>query len=175
MSKGIEIKELPDGTTQFTANGQEYFVESKLSLDRYRDFQKMELHISFQQGFNGMFNTLKEIYEKAQKGLLADVAVLAHNAMQGVIDIEKRRDACFYMCALFINTKDEDRRTITNEQVDAKIKDWTEEGLDTRFFLQCAASLVNGFIPIYEQIFQSTLEAKIQEAEFNTLSKMRGA
>lgn len=136
----------------FKANGTEYFVESGLSFDRFIMYQMLQVECGYDVSFSSMFENLKKAYGLLDKMKLADAAVTIHNILQGISKVEERKIPVLQMCALFINTKDENRRDINNDMVDKKIKDWTEEGLDIRPFFQLALSSIQNFSNAWQEI-----------------------
>jgi hypothetical protein len=136
----------------FTANGKEYFVETGLSFDRFLMYQMLQIECGYDVSFSTMFDNLKKAYGLLDKLKLADAAVILNNLMHGISKVEDRKIPVLQMCALFINTKDENRKEITNDMVDAKIKDWTEEGLDIRPFFPLALSSIQNFSNAWQEI-----------------------
>jgi hypothetical protein len=155
--KVIDIKE-----KKFTANGTDYFIESGLSFERFRMYQKLQIECGYEVGFEGMFNRIKQIYDLCNAMKFADIAVLTSNILQGVVKVEERKIPVLSMCALFINTKDEDRKTINDDVVDKKIADWEAEGLDITPFFQLALSSMANFSKAWEEVTRNILE-KSQE------------
>jgi hypothetical protein len=109
-----------------------------------------------------MFNRIKQIYDLCNAMKFADIAVLTSNILQGVVKVEERKIPVLSMCALFINTKDEDRKTINDDVVDKKIADWEAEGLDITPFFQLALSSMANFSKAWEEVTRNILE-KSQE------------
>lgn len=136
----------------FKANGTEYFVEAGLSFDRFLMYQMLQVECGYDVSFSSMFENMKKAFELLNKQKPAEAAVLIHNIMQGVAKVEERRMPVLQMCALFINTKEEDRKKIDNDMVDKKIKDWTQEGLDIRPFFQLALSSIQNFSNAWQEI-----------------------
>lgn len=136
----------------FKANGKEYFVESGLSFDRFLMYQMLQVDCGYGVSFSMFFDGLKKSFDLLNKLKLAEAAVQISNLMAGIAQVEERKIPVLQMCALFINTKDEDRRIITNDMVDAKIRDWTEEGLDIRPFFPLALSSIQNFSNAWQEI-----------------------
>ncbi len=137
--KTIDLKE-----KSFTANGKVYYIETGISFDRYLMYQKLQIEVGYAIGFSGLYDKMKEVYSLCNDRKFADIAVLANNVINGIKQISSRKIPALSLCALFINTADEDRGVITDDMVDAKISDWEAEGLDiTPFFslaIACVAS-----------------------------------
>ena len=135
-------------------SGKEYLIESELSVVRFQEFEKLQSHVGFGVDFEGVINKLKDAFEDLNKSKPADAAIKIHNLLNGVIQkVENREHPIMEMCALFINSEDEDRTEFNVDKIKRKIEDWRE--YSTNDFFQLAFTLVNNFIPIYEEISQS--------------------
>jgi len=150
----MELKKLDFKKKEFKANGTTYYIESELSIDRFRQFEKLQSHVGFGIDFEGIVNRLKDAYEYLNKSKPADAAIVLHNVLNGIIsNIEGREHPIMELCALFINTKDEKRDEFNQDDINKKIADWKEYAVND--FFQLAFNLVDGFIPIYEEISQN--------------------
>lgn len=141
----------------FEANGKMYYIESSISFDRYRDMQKMEVELSFASTMEHFREGIKKIYDtlNSRDGKMADAAVICHNLLLGAASLdEKWTPPVMKMCALFINTKDEDRTTINQAQIDEKINDWTMAGIDAVSFFRLALGSIPGFQSAYNEASQ---------------------
>jgi hypothetical protein len=163
MSK--ELKKIDLNAKSFIANGKEYFIEGSLSFERFLMYQMLQVEVGYDVSFEGMFNKVKEAFDLMNKLKLGEAAVVLHNIMSGVSNIDNRRIPVLNMCGLFMNTADEDRGTITNEMIDRKIEDWTKEGLDVLPFFQFAASSIKGFTAAYEEAIPDTLKKQGEKEE----------
>jgi hypothetical protein len=150
--------------TEFEANGTKYYVEKGLSFDRYLFYLMAQIECGYDVSFKSMFDNIKKAYELVNKMKLIEGGVILHNILHGITKIEQRRIPVLTMCALFINTADEDRRVITDEMVDKKIKDWTAEGLEINSFFQLAISSMANFSRAWEEI-SLTISADLKKAE----------
>lgn len=142
----MELKEIDPKVKSFTANGKEYFVESKLSIERFIAYQKLEVEFAFNGGFASIMKMLDQSFEHLNKGELASACVLVDNTRKSIRKQDKdKRIPAIDLCSLFLNTKDEDRRVITDEMLLEKQRDFEEEGIPIDFFLHLAANLVTGY------------------------------
>jgi len=119
-------------------------------------YQKLQIELGYEMGFEGVFKNIRKIYELCNQQKFADIAVLTHNILQGVKTVDNRRIPALEMCALFINTKEEDRGSINDDMVQEKIKDWQAEGLDVASFFAIAVAFIQGFVNGYKEITQLT-------------------
>lgn len=156
----------------FKANGVDYFIEKSLSFDRYEMYQKLSIECGYDVSFNGMYEGLMKLFELQNQGKLADAAVLTHNLITGISNIGKRTNPVLAMCALFINKKDEDRDTINDEIISAKIADWKAEHIAMEFFFAIATATMTGFIKACEESTQSSfLMKKLRRVSKSNTSK----
>lgn len=142
----MELKNLDPKVKSFMANGKEYFVESRLSIERFIAYQKLEVEFAFNGGFAAIMKMLDSSFEFLNKGELANACVLVDNTRKSIRKQDKdKRIPALDLCSLFLNTKDEDRRVITDEMLMEKQRDFEEEGIPVDFFLHLAANLVTGY------------------------------
>lgn len=152
------VKSIDFSAGSFEANGETYYLESKLSIGRYCEFVILQRELQM-----GM--TLEEIYEsqKVQKQLLnqvrfADAAVHVDKLINHCIKLKEKEPTVLKLCTLFINAKDEDRTVWNNDLVVKKLNDWKKAGINTSDFFAIALTLVPGFIEIYNNFTQSIIE-----------------
>jgi hypothetical protein len=160
--QGIPLKVIDLNVGSFMANGKEYFIEKSISQERFMMYQKLQIELTYQTGFAGMYRAMQNIFELCNKQKLADVAVIAHNALNGIKITEDKRIPALELAALFVNEKDEDRKIINQDMVDKKLKDWEAEGLDITPFFQLAINSIAGFKEIYNELIQTSLEEVIK-------------
>ncbi|HYH14948.1 MAG TPA: hypothetical protein VD794_07005 [Flavisolibacter sp.] len=139
---------------EFTANGKRYIIESELSIERFSQYQMLEMELGYGLTFKSLYEKLTKVYEQVNKMKFADAAVQLDNIIRGVANIGKQDHAIFKMCALFCNTEGEDRSTINQDMIDAKIDDWKKEGIQASDFFRLASSTVRG---LYEAL-QNTVQ-----------------
>lgn len=149
-----ELKTPEKEAKSFTANGVEYFIEQSLSFERYKMYQKLQIECGYDVTFYGMFEKVKEAYGLLNKMKMADAAVILHNIMSGVSNVDKRQIPVLEMCALFINAKDENRNEINQDMVDKKIADWQQEGIAVDYFFSIAISTMQNFVTAYNEVSQ---------------------
>ena len=64
----MELKELNFSENAFVANGTQYFVNSSLSVERFRWFEKYQVNFGFAKDFKSIYAALKKSIELANKG-----------------------------------------------------------------------------------------------------------
>ncbi|WP_179022055.1 hypothetical protein [Winogradskyella forsetii] len=165
MSKTESVTKLktiePKIGFQFSANGKDYIIEDKLSIARSMLSSEFEINL-FDSSTNSIKKTLISAYNdlngtnKDRSVKFADAAIKIHNLVNKIQNNLSFKDLpILRYCALYINHKDEDRRTITDEQINTKIEDWQEEGIEiSGFFL-----LVLSVLPSVKKDFVKYMEA----------------
>ena len=155
----IPLKTIDIKTKSFTANGNEYFIEmGGISMERFIEYEKLQVELGYGVTFIQLYDAIKEGYEMCNKQRFADLAVKLYNILQGVKTFEERRTPAFELCALFINTKDENRAIINKDMIAAKLNDWEKEGMDAVPFFQLAVSSLQSFSTAYNVAIQIASE-----------------
>lgn len=156
---GKALKVIDLKTKSFTANGKEYFIEmGGISMQRFIEYEKLQVELGYGVTFIQLYELIKESYELCNKQRFADLAVKLYNALQGIKTFEERRIPAFELCALFINTKEENRAIITSDMTAIKLADWEAEGLDAVPFFQLAVSSLTNFSTAYNVATQIASE-----------------
>lgn len=148
-----DLKELDKEARFFEANGKTYYIETKLSIERYAEFQILEKEAGFGTTFENFYGEVAKAYQDLQTFKAADACVKLHNILTGCADIERKQPTLLKICALFMNTKDEDRATIDDDRIAEKIEDWSTE-YDLTGFFHRALNTVSGFFKIYADMHQ---------------------
>lgn len=157
-----QLKRLDFNKQEFTANGTVYRIETSFSIERYCEYQKLEKELAFGTSFSGMYVNLKKMYDLLNSTKFVETSVVLNNLMNGMSKIEEREPTMLKLCALFINTENEDRTVVNNDVMEKKIADWKAEGIDVRDFFSLALNTMDGFIAAYKSLTQSILEIEGQ-------------
>lgn len=136
----------------FEANGTRYTIEGALTIERYAELQILEKELGYGLTFKAMFDKLSQAFALLNKQKPADAAVLLNDMIRGMAKIQEREPIVLKICALFMNTDDEDRSSFSADMYNRKISDWKAEKLDMRDFFTVASNSVNGFIEIYRTV-----------------------
>lgn len=150
----VKLKKLDTSARSFTAGGVEYFIETQLSISRFHQYQIYEKEAGFGLTFKDMFQNLLKVREDLNKVKFVDCAVRVDNLINGMAKMEEKEHTLLKMCALFMNTKDEDRGEINDDMITAKIETWQNE-YEVNGFFTLALNTVNGFFTIYKEMHQS--------------------
>lgn len=160
-----ELKTPAKDEISFMANGKKYLIEAKMSIARKIMSDKIVAELMKGGTLGEIFNDWKSVYDLANSQKFADIVVLAYNRMEGIkkYQEESRYDQVLYLCALYINEENEDRRFLSLEQIKAKIADWEAEGIEYAFFLSLVKTLLSGLQKSSPDISPSTSEEMPEE------------
>ena len=167
-----ELKTLDLNASEFEANGTKYYIKDTLSVERYRQFEKLQVSFGFAREFKQIYDMLTKSVDLANKGKGLEAWNIIFNLREevGKNNLDNKHQNGMYICALFVVTEDEDLTSWDLQLADKKIADWNKEGIDVNFFFRLAANLVNGYISILEEIFQSTSEVAEQMEKMKDIS-----
>lgn len=144
--------ELEGDFKAFEVGGVKFFVEDTLSVSRFREFEKLQIEVGFGRDFAEIFAGFSKIYEALQKGKVADAAVICSNYLEGVKGpLAGRANPVLRLCALFINTEGENKKTYDERDTIKKIDIWEKAGVDMSFFFSLAITLIPGFMKAYKE------------------------
>ena len=153
----MELKKLPFDKGEFIANGVTYRIKNTLTLARFVEFEKLQNHFGFGMTFSAIVGKLNESIDYANKGKGVEAWNIIFNLKEGIAyRLEDRTHPVLLLASLFIVTEDEDLTAWNELDQKVKIENWNKEGYDVNDFFQLASNLVNGFLPIYGEISQST-------------------
>lgn len=149
-------------------SGTEYFIEDNLAVKRWRKYLKLQNKLGWGVTFEELFNKVKQAFQLLDESKPRPVSAgtILYNIMERVKEVEDESHVpeIIQMCALFMNTKDEDRTDISEQMIKAKEEDWSDISVQS-FFLYALSTIPN-FIPIYNSITQNTFrQPNPQKAE----------
>jgi len=135
----------------FIANGKKYYIADKICIDRWKEYEKLQIRLTFGIGFLEIFSNLTAAFELLNKQKFAQAAVVIHNVLSGIKDAEtpERMPDALMMCALVMNREGEDVKVYDEQVALDKIEDWRAEGLDMLSFFAWALNSINGFKQTY--------------------------
>lgn len=164
-----EIKKIEKDSKSFMANGHEYYITSSLSVIRFKHFEKLKVEFDLNQTMLKARSNFIQIFKLLNESKPAEAAVIAHN-MANAIDMQKEKahSPILYLCALFINRKDEDVTKFDEIMMEEKVNDWAAEGFDIADFFSLARLLSNTFTPDLENDSESILIAKEEKGDQST-------
>lgn len=157
----MQLKELDINATSFMANGKEYFIESKLSFDRHYYYTMLQIEFGFGVSYNDMIAAWQEVINEANSLRFSNIVIKANNILECAKRPVKKEHPALMLCALFINTENEDRRSITEDQIKVKINDWHKEGYDIVPFFTLARILLNALHKDYDALMKEPESAPI--------------
>jgi len=150
-----QLKQIDLSKPSFMANGKEYFFESQFTIDRFCKYQELEKELAYGYTTKTLYAELVKMWNLLNAMKFAEIATILHNLIHGLKNVQEREPVVLKMCALFINTKDEDRRIVTDDMISRKIDDWKEEGYNFDNFFKLALNTMDGFLETYRSFTQS--------------------
>ena len=161
-----EVKKLDADKGWFMANGKKYIVSNSISVERFKEYEKLEPKLTFGIGFDDLIKNVKKAYEYVNQQKFADSAVVLHNIMAGIKDIENptRIHPALAMCTLVINVEGEESARYTTAMVEQKVDDWMAEGLDMLDFFLLALRSIKGFRATYLEYTQEQASQVLNES-----------
>lgn len=154
----IKLKQLDTTARSFEADGKVYHIETGLSIARFHQYQIYEKEAGFSITFESMVATLQQAYQDLNQVKNADAAVKINNLLVGLANVAEKEHVLLKMCALFMNTDDEDRGEINDDMISRKIEAWQNEYEVNGFFTR-ALNTVSGFFKIYNEMRQVISQA----------------
>lgn len=157
---------LPPTARTFEAAGHKYFVESNITIARYKKYQRMEIELGFNLNFSGLVDGLMIAYNALNDRRDADAAVAIKEMLDGCrLFNEDRANVASYVATLFINRADEKRDEWSIEMANEKLEHW--KNIDANFFLSWGLVLVREFPQKYKEIAEmltriGEIKARIQ-------------
>lgn len=154
-----KLKRLDFLTKEFEANGKKYYIEEQLSQDRWNMYELLEVEIGVNLKSQEIKGKMRELWDNLNAQNFADSCVICRDVMIAADRAyEPRIPECVRMCALFMNTENEDRRFITEDLIKQKAADWREEGIDMQSFFSFAIATIPGFIENFKRNFHGISE-----------------
>jgi hypothetical protein len=137
--------QLDPAVKTFEANGHTYHVEreGRISIARDRWLEKFGLYAMLGRDAKAFLNEVRRAYDALNAGKSLDSGVIMDNLMKGAADLMAKEAPLYYICTLFMNRTDEDRRGYDLELGKQKILDWEAAGIDRNFFLSMALSYLS--------------------------------
>lgn len=166
--KGVEPKSVNFNERFFKANGKTYFIADKISVNRWKQYEKLMPRLTYGIDFDSMQKALLKAYNSLNDKKFADAAVILHNLMSGIKDAndDKRIHPALLMAALLINAEGEDAGIYDEKTQLNKISDWEKEGLDILGFFAFALNTINGFRETYLLYIKEQAEQVLDQSQF---------
>jgi hypothetical protein len=148
----------------FECAGRKFYLRESLSFVRYRELQKINLEFGYSATFHDLFKRIREAWELLNAVKLGEAAVVLHNVMYGVVNLDQKEDPALRLCALFIDEEGEDPTVYNEAKMSDKIECWGKE-LAVDPFFHLAANLVSGWISAFNRISQNGLGEEVTQKE----------
>jgi len=155
------LRDLEPDTQEFIANGKQYRVYSSVSIDRWEQYELLQIEAGLGRTFDQLVGTLRDALQMCNevasgKPVFADLAIMLRDQLVGLTLIDERRTpAILKLCTLFINREGEDVRYIDEGLMQSKIDDWRKEGISVRFFFGFALRSIPGFFEAFTELSRS--------------------
>jgi hypothetical protein len=150
----MELKTIDFTNKHFECGGRKFTITETPSFRRYHEMQKISLEFGLSESFFNIYKNANHVYELLNQSKVADAAVALYNILYGIVSIEEKQPAAFRLCALFINEEGEDSAEYDEGKMNDKIECWGKE-LDPLPFFHLASSLVDGWVPAYNDFIQN--------------------
>lgn len=137
------------------ASGKIYRFSSTLNVDRFRRVQEMIVELEFGVTPESIYQRLNRaitVFDK--KGPYSGMAELYKIQEQFYLSLT-RGEVAMKLCALFLNTDEEDPTVATDEMIEAKVRDWRL--YEYTGFFQLCTSIIPGFRECLEESVRSGL------------------
>lgn len=161
-TQGKQVKRIDFTANEFEANGKTYFIESAMPVARFMEFEILQLELAQAMTIEQVYKKFDDLYKMLNQQRFADCAVMINGLRDNAIKRQEREPTVLKLCALFMNTHEEDRTVYNNDVIVKKIADWKEEGIDMRDFFAFAFNTVPGLAAIYNKLTQGITEALTQ-------------
>ena len=160
-----EPKTINKAEKSFMANGTKYYITDKVSVARFKEYEKLSIKLTYGVDFKSMFSTLKKVYAALNDKRFADSSVMVHNLMSGIAEAEdeKRTQPALMLCTLFINRDGEDVGVYDEAICLEKISDWEKEGINMLDFFHLALSAIHGFRETYIEYIRNQVNEMEKE------------
>ena len=140
-----EPRQVPEGATEVEMNGKVYHRAKSISIARWPFMERYKATWLHGRQVHEFHKVLGDLEKSLNKTAFVDCAVMVHNLKNDVAGITDpaRLPAAACLTMLFWNAEGEDVGTMTDETMDAKVKDAMASGIDQSFFFsQALASLL---------------------------------
>jgi hypothetical protein len=142
----IKELELVPGST-FTANGRKYTVSGSFAIGRLEQVNLMEEELGMFANRSTCHKVMLHAMELINDSKPGQAYVELYNKLQSDQKNAKLMHFTIRVCTAYINYEGEDLGYLTDEQIQAKINDWSMEGLDVRPFMHFA-------MKFYHELYQ---------------------
>jgi hypothetical protein len=158
-----DLRTIDFSKKHFECGGRKFTIKEDLSFARYRELQKINLEFAYSATFYDIYKNIKSAWDFLNATKLGDAAVVLHNLMYGIVNLDEKDAPALRLCALFIDEEGEDPAIYDEGKMREKIECWSVELSVTPFF-QLAASLTPRWITAYQGFSQNGLsQEKVEE------------
>lgn len=142
-------------TGRFEANGKIYFIETRLSIGRYVEFEVLQTEMAYGTSLKEMYDWLITNRQLLNQMRFVDCAINNDKMIAKCQNLKDKEPFILKICTLFCNTEGEDVSKWNNDIIVKKLADWKAENIDTADFFELAVALSPYYIEIYNRLTQS--------------------
>ena len=157
-----QLKQIPQNGEPFTANGKTYYQEDALSIDRWILMNELTIQLGFGVEYSELQKNIFNMIEMGNKQRFSDIVISAHNMVNGISKMYTRKPMILKFCALYMNTEDEDRGTINEDDISRKINDWKTEELGIDGFFVFSLLKARSLAENYQNAIQDVSEQMVK-------------
>lgn len=175
-SGSIKTIELKPGIT-FTANGEKYTVTDSFAIGRLSFVSLLEEELAMFADRESCHKVMLDAMALMNDMKHGDAYAIMYNKVHSDRENAKTIHYTLRTCAAFINYEGEDLRKLTEQDIQRKINDWSEEGLDVRPFIAFAMSAYSEYFQSFKKDILNTLtearsikQAMLQETDIKSLT-----
>lgn len=150
-----KLRNIDFDSGQFEANGKTHYLENKLAVGRFCEFQILQRELWTGMSVQDFFKVFMDIEKLLNQLRFNDIAISVNQVKAHMAKVKEKEPVMFKICTLFINTEEEDRNKWDNDLVVKKMHDWKESGIDSHDFFHIALTLVPGFVEQFNMFIQS--------------------
>lgn len=150
-----KLRNIDFDSGKFEANGKIYYLENKLSIGRFCEFQILQRELWTGMTVQDFFKGFLDLEKLLNQMRFSDIAIFVNQVKTHMLKVKEKEPVMFKICTLFCNTEEEDRDKWDNDLVVKKMEDWKNSGIDSADFFHIALTLVPGFVEQYNSIIRS--------------------
>ena len=150
-----EVKHFLESGVLTGRSGKEYKVTDSITVGRWTELEKFQSEMYYGRTGHEIFQSQKRVHELLNASKYADAVIENWNTMNAIAKVtDKKKHSALMICALFINSSDEDLGRFNEDEAEAKIADWSE--YDVNDFFLFAKMLLPKFTEDLDEISNSS-------------------
>lgn len=151
------LKRIAPDANSFEANGFKYVIHPSLSVERYRQFERLQVIAGFGADYQTLYTSVAAAYDLINKMKVADCAVKLNGVLEGLRrPINSQPHPLLLLCTVFISREGEDITRWDEAEATEKIADWGAAGYDVADFFRLASHSSRLFLQNLGSDFQTS-------------------